>query len=299
MKKRDIIISFAVSLAATAAFETARKFLFVQKQQLCNICFFCMMLFACMCGKAWFDLHRLKAIMDKITIRGKEYYDIFEDVVYFQVHKPRNKMMIDKLKWEFDFKPNAQCNTYLDLSAKWEISFTANQKRIREINVGIRGGDHVTEEEMKIKVYQGIKTKVRANYQFKREQDDCTYLNVNLNSDIVKKQKDMVTLEYQWKRFIITDLRDDYLYLFPQSLTTDIRRFELITEHPYECKAIVVVLRHKWSGEYDKIEVNETNTLDLNIEIQEDENFRRHKIMINEIDVKNVYLIIFEKILPA
>lgn len=292
MKKKDIIISFAVSIVATVAYDAAKKLMPVDKTQFCDIWFFVMILFACMCGKTWFDLHRFKAIMNKITIRGKEYYDIFEEVVYFQVHKSRNRMMIDKLKWDFKFEHNAEHETYMDLSAKWEIFFTANQKCIRGINVGIRGGDLVSEESMRIKVRQ---EDVEASYQFMREQDDCTYLNVNLNTDVVKKHSGKIVLGYQWEKFIITDRKDDYIYLFPQSLTTGMKQFELVTEHPYECRATVVVLRHKWNGGYDKVEVSETNGPDLRIEIPDEENGKRHRIMINEIDVKNVYLIIFDK----
>lgn len=292
----DSIIGSAVSYLLTRAYDAASKFLVVQKQQLCNVWFFAMVFLAYICVKNWFDLHRFKAIMSKVTIRGKEYYDIFEDVVYSQVHKPRNRIMIDRLKWNFDFRFNTQYDTYLDLLAKWEISFTANQKRIREINIGIRGGDHVTEESMKIKAFQ---KNVEASYQFKREQDDCTYLNVNLNTDVMKKHSDKITLEYQWEKFIITDRKDDYIYLFPQALTTDMRCFELTTKHPYECKAIVVILKHKWSGEYDKVEVNEVNAPDLKIEISEEDDSGSHTIIFNDIDMKNVYLIIFEKILPV
>lgn len=292
----DSILGSAISYLLTCVYDIAKKFLITQKQLLCNVWFFVMVFLAYMCSKNWFDLHRFKAIMNKITIRGKEYYDIFEDVVYFQVHKPRNRFMIDTLIWNFDFKINDKCDTYLDLSAKWEISFTANQKQIRDINVGIRGGDHVTEESMKIKAFQN---NAAASCQFTREQDDCTYLNVNLNTYIAKKHSDVIQLEYQWEKFIITDRKDDYIYLFPQSLTTDMKNFELITNHPYECKAIVVVLKYKWSGGYDKVEVTGMRDPDLKIKISEEDNSRRHKITIDDVDIKNVYLIIFEKILPA
>ncbi len=231
--------------------------------------------------------------MEKITIHGKEYYDIFEEIIYFQVHKPRNRMMIDKLKWHYKFEYNMEHDIYLDLSAQWEIFFTADQERIRGINVGIRGGDRVSEDSMGIKVRQ---EDAKASYQFKREQDDCTYLNVNLNTDVVKNHNSKLTLEYKWERFILIDRKDDYIYLFPKSHATDMKQFELITEHPYGCRAMVVVLRHKWSGEYDKVEVNGTNDPKLKVEISTEENSKKHRIIINEIDVKNVYLIIFDKI---
>ena len=72
------------------------------------------------------------------------------------------------------------------------------------------------------------------------------------------------------------------------------KQFELVTTHPYKCKATVVVLRHKWSCEYDKIEINSTNKIKMKIEISE-EYAEKHRIVINEIDVRSVYLVIFEK----
>lgn len=292
MKRKDIIISFVVSIAATAIYDAARKLMPVNKNQYCNILFFAVILLTCMYGMSRFSLHRFKVIMEKINIHGKEYYDIFEDINYYQVHKPRNKMKIDKLEWKLNFTPSAEYDMYLDMSAEWVIFFTANQERIRKINVGIRGGDRVSEESMNIRAYQNG---VGANCQFEREQDDCIYLNVNLNTDVVKKDNSILALKYQWEKFMLIDRKDDYVYLFPQSLATDMTQFELVTEHPYECTVTVVILKYKWSGEYDKVEVDKTNAPNLKVEISNEENGKKHKIIVNEIKMKNIYIIIFNK----
>ena len=145
---------------------------------------------------------------------------------------------------------------------------------------------------MNIETYQGSE---KAGYMFQREQNDCTFLNINLNSNVVKNSSDKIALKYKWERFMITVRKDDYIYLFPYAIAIGMKQFELVTTHPYECKATVVVLRHKWSGEYDKIEISSTNSIEMKIEISEEECAKKHKIVINEIDVRNVYLVIFEK----
>lgn len=65
MKKKDIIISFAVSIVATAVYDVIRKLVSIDKTQFCDIYFFGMILFACICGRTWFELHKFKAIMEK------------------------------------------------------------------------------------------------------------------------------------------------------------------------------------------------------------------------------------------
>ena len=63
MKKKDIIISFAVSIVATAVYDVIRKLVSIDKTQFCDIYFFGMILFACICGRTWFELHKFKAII--------------------------------------------------------------------------------------------------------------------------------------------------------------------------------------------------------------------------------------------
>ncbi len=293
MNKKDMIISFIISLAAAVVFEILKSIIgIMQSWKLNGLNIFITIMLLCTCFNFGVALHKYKAIMNKINIRGKEYYDIFEDIVYYQIRKPRNIMQIDKLKWDFNFTPNPQSNVFLDLHAEWEILFTASRKRINKVKIGIHGGELVTEESMNIEVYQGNE---KAGYMFQREQNDCTFLNINLNSDVVKNSSDKITLKYNWEQFMITVQKDDYIYLFPYAIAIGMRQFELVTTHPYECKAIVVVLRHKWSGEYDKIEINSTNSIEMKIEISNEDYTMKHRIVFNEIDVRNVYLVIFEE----
>ena len=194
--------------------------------------------------------------------------------------------------WDFNFTPNQQNDIFLDLHAKWEILFTASRQQINRVKIGIHGGDFVTEESMNIETYQGSE---KAGYMFQREQNDCTFLNINLNSNVVKNNSDKITLKYKWEQFMITIQKDDYIYLFPYATAIDMKQFELVTTHPYGCKAAVIVLQHKWSGKYDKIEISSTNNIEMKVEISEEECAKKHRIVINEIDVRNVYLVIFEK----
>ena len=293
MDKKDVIINFIISLSAAIAFEVLKRIIESMQGWPFNglIIFIISMLFFT-CLKLWFVLNKYKAIMNKINIHGNEYYDIFEDIVYYQIHKPRNIMQINKLKWDFNFTYNPEDNAFLDLHAEWEILFTATKKRINTVKIGIHGGERVSEESMNIKTYQGNEN---ANYMFQREQNDCTFLNINLNSDVVKNSTGKITLKYNWKQFMINIQKDDYIYLFPYAVAISVKQFELITTHPYECKATVVVLQHKWSGEYDKIEISDTNNIKMKIEISQNEYSKKHRIVFNEIDVRNVYLVIFEK----
>lgn len=294
MNTKDISISFIISLAAAGSYEVLKSTIgFMQGWQINRYCIFIIFMLLGICLSLGFNLHRYKAIMNKINIRGKEYYDIFEDIVYYQIRKPRNIVQIDKLRWVFNFTPSRKSNVFLDLHAEWEMFFTASKERIQEIKIGILGGDFVNEQNMNIEAYQGDG---RANYLFQREQDDCTFLNVILNTNVVKKGRDKISLKYNWEQFMITDRKDDYIYLFPYAIAPSMKQFELVTTHPYECKATVVVLKHKWTGEYDKIEIDSTNSIRMNVEIQSEREYdKNHRIAINEIDVKDVYLVVFEK----
>ncbi|MBD5450891.1 MAG: hypothetical protein HDR28_12275 [Lachnospiraceae bacterium] len=294
MNKKDMGISFIISLAAAGGYEALKSTIgSIQGWRINGFCIFIIVMLLGICLSLWFNLRRYKAIMNKINIRGKEYYDIFEDIVYYQIRKPRNIMQIDKLRWVFNFTPSTKSNVFLDLHAEWEMFFTASKERIQKIKIGIHGGDFVSEQSMNIEACQG---NGKAGWEFQREQDDCTFLNVILNTNVVKKGRDKITLKYNWEQFMITDRKDDYIYLFPYAIAPSMRQFELATTHPYECKATVVVLKHKWTGEYDKIEIDSTNSIRMNIEIQSEHEYdKKHRIVINEIEVKDVYLVVFEK----
>lgn len=293
MRKKDIIISFIISLAASVCFGFMQSTIEELQGLQFNGCYvFMIIILICICIFLGIELYGYKAIVSKINIRGKEYYDLFEEIIYYKDHKSRNMMEIDTLKWDYIFTPNSQRDAFLDLHAKWEIVFTASQKRIKEVNIGVHGGDIVSEESMNIKAYQ---EKSHVNYNFLREQDDCTFLNICLNSDVGKGKRDKITLEYDWEKFVITDRKDDYIYLFPYAIASTMKHFELVTKHPYKCKATVFVLNYRWGVGYERIEVNDANNIKLNIEISEEEFAEEHKIRIGETKVKNVYLVIFDK----
>ena len=216
MNKKDVIISFTISLAAAFVFEILKSIIgIMQSLQFNGLIIFIIIMMFCTDFNFGFDLHKYKAIMNKINIRGKEYYDIFEDIVYYQIRKPRNIMEMNKLKWDFNFTPNQQSDVFLDLHAKWEILFTACRERINKVKIGIHDGDLVTEESMNIETYQGSE---KAGYMFQREQDNCTFLNINLNSDVMKNSSDQIILKYKWEQFMITVRKDDYIYLFHMQL---------------------------------------------------------------------------------
>lgn len=295
MDKRDIFLSFGISLAASVCFELAKNTINTMKDLSINGGFiFIIVLLICICIILSLKLYRHKLIINKININGKEYYDIFEDIVYYQNHKFRNNIEIDELTWYFDFTINLQNSVYLDLHAKWVICFTAKWKQIKHIKLGIHGGDKVSEESMNIKLNQGEERAVLKPL-FQREQDDCTFLQVDLNTYVEKRNSSKISLEYDWEKFIVVDRKDDYLYLFPYAHARGMKRFEMKITHPYKCLATIFVLQYKWGGAYNRIEVTTDNSVNLKIDIPKREYVKEHHIMFKEVDVRNVYLVVFEK----
>lgn len=290
---KDVIINFIISMAAGASWDfVSKKYTNLQKLQINFFHIFIFSVLLCMCIILFLKLHGYKAITKKVNIGGKEYYDIFEDVIFYQDHKPRNNMVIDNLKWDFTFDYNQNCNIFLDLDAQWEIQFTASRERISEINIGLHGGDSMDTKNMNIEVKQGTS---EPRFRFLEEQDDCNFLDVCLSSHVEKGKSDRISLKYNWEKFVIMDRKDDYIYLFPYAVAVGIKRFELVARHPYECKATVTVLKYKWGVEYSQTEITEENCSSMKIEIPEKKYGKEHKIVINDINAKNVYLIVFEK----
>lgn len=298
MNIRDIFISFGISLTASFCFELAKSTFGVLKDLPINgIIIFIIILLCCVCIILWLKLNGYKSIMNKINIKGKEYYDIFEDIIYFQSHKSRNNMMmIDELKWDIDFTTNQQNSIFLDLHAKWTISFTAKWKQIRKVSLGIHGGGVINEESLHIQLNQDEEHEIpNLSPSLEKEQDDCYFLNVDLNTYIEKNNSSKIFLKYDWEKFVITDRKDDYLYLFPYTHARDMKRFEMNITHPYECLATMFVLQYKQGGTYSKIEVTVNNSTNLKIDVPEKKYRKEHHIVVKEVDVRSVYLVIFEK----
>lgn len=293
MDKRQILLSIITSMAATAIYEWIKKsFAIVTSLPLDGLWFFIAVAFLVLSIFWGLKLHQYKTITKKIKILGKDYYDIFEEIVYFQSMKSRNAIDIDKLKWNFDFTYNQQCSVFLDMHAKWDVQFTAREKQIKNVFIGIHGGGKAETGKMNIKADQNGSS---LTVQSDETQDDCCSLKCNLNTSVMKNQSDKISLEYDWEKFTIDDRKDDYLYLFPFSHAKKINYFDLMTTHPYICSAKVFILKYRFGGEYKQIEVNSENCASLKIEFEKPERGTDHHITFSDINPRDIILIIFEK----
>lgn len=297
MNKRDIFLSFAISLLASVCFELTKSTMNTMKDLSINGgVVFIIILLICICIILSVKLYRYKLIINKIKINGKEYYDIFEDILYYQNNKSRNNIEIDELVWKFDFTRNRQNSMYLDLHAKWVICFTAKWRKVKQIKLGIHGGGMVSEESMKVKMNQGEERNTSNLISaFQREQNDCTFLQTDLSTYVEKGNSSKIFLKYDWEKFIVVDRKDDYLYLFPYAHACGMKRFEMKITHPYKCLATIFVLQYKWGGAYNRIEVTTGNSVNLKIDIPKREYAEKHHIIFKEVDARSVYLVIFEK----
>lgn len=240
-----------------------------------------------------FKQFQFRNISKKKNILGKEYYDIFEDVIYYQHNPTRNRIQMDTLKWDFKFTYNQNIPIFLDLKANWEIDFTANRHEINQIVLGISGGCFWENPNPAVTAYQGDS---KLNPTAQKTQNDCASMHFPLNTVVQRKEKGKLKIEYHSEKFIIDDYDDDYIYLFPYSQAENVKYFEVKTEHPYECQIKPFMLKYEnKTKRYKQIEVtkDKENIYKMHIEAPKG---KEHLIKIHDMQPRDVLVLVFQKV---
>lgn len=204
---------------------------------------------------------RSKNLLQHINILGKEYYDIFEDVIFYRRGSIRNKLHIENLKWEFIYQYNQNSNTFLDLNAHWVVDFKG-KRPVKEIRLGLKGG--ILWKDDYVQLLTASQNGTRIFPRFEAIQDDYGTVILPLSSHIAANASGSIDVKYQSKRFIDIDSNsnDDYVYLFPRSQALSVDSLYLEVEHPYECTTRIFYLKQNWlTHTYHQEELRESPEL--------------------------------------
>lgn len=197
--------------------------------------------------------------------------------------------------WNFEFTYN-NLSTFLDMDAEWEVELDAKNASISKVVLGIEGVVPEESDKRQIEAYQA-----NSSLHVKKIplHDNCTSLEIPLTSTIRKGESGRIKIKYKVDKFIVDNYHDDYLYLYPYSQATKIRFFEISTKHPYKCNARVFLMEYqKRSGKYERTEMTK-KTREINdknkVKIKETNEGKEHCITIDNMNPKDVLLVIFEK----
>lgn len=199
---------------------------------------------------------RFYSIFSRINVGSKEYYDIMTDIVHYSKNKSRNNQVVfNELEWIFKCKENPTTNEYLDIEEYWEIEFAAHSYDVRELVLGIRGGDpaNLNIDDMVVK-QNGLQLQSQPHLQ-----ENETGYRFELDSTVKKKENCTFDLTFKWPKFIAVDRHDDYFFLMPKSQAKEIKSFKVTIEHPYNCEATVYLFtKGVWGYSRQRITGEET-----------------------------------------
>lgn len=164
-----------------------------------------------------FKLIQMKTLIKKVHIGRKAYYDVMSDMLYYNVNAPRNKFDICDLEWDFELNYNRESKHFLDLHAKWSLTFMASQfSPVKSVNIGIQGGPEEKLSRMHFEAYQDTQKLMASCINYKTF-CDIPLLCLDLGSDVPRGKTGRVTVIYSWEKFVVQDRDDDYIYLLPKA----------------------------------------------------------------------------------
>ena len=241
-----------------------------------------------------YKLIQMKTLIKKVHIGRKAYYDVMSDMLYYNINAPRNKFEICDLEWDFELNYNQESEYFLDLHAKWCLTFTAPRfSSVKSVNIGIQGGPEEKLSRMHFEAYQETQ-KLMTSYINYKTFCDIPLLCLDLESDVQRGKAGRVTVMYSWEKFVVTDRDDDYIYLLPKAHAKRIKNFTLNIKHPYPCIVAIYILRCDLFSGYQRNLIDHESEVQYNAKI-ENISSTELKFTIQEPRSSDVILIIFGK----